>query len=117
VAGPGDETAAGVAGHGRMRASHADREQVIEALKVAFVDGRLTKDELGTLAGVALSPAGERQAARPGSPGSRRDQLPLPLPRACGPSSRLSRGHMLTDESRWTNRSRSSRGASARSSA
>jgi hypothetical protein len=32
--------------HGRFRASRADREQVIEVLKVAFVQGRLTKDEL-----------------------------------------------------------------------
>jgi hypothetical protein len=35
--------------------------------------------------------------------------------RACGPSSRRSRGHMLTRDSQWTNRSRSSRCASARS--
>ena len=32
--------------HGRFRASRADREQVIEVLKVAFVQGRLTKEEL-----------------------------------------------------------------------
>ena len=31
---------------GHLRASHADREQVIETLKAAFVQGRLTKDEL-----------------------------------------------------------------------
>src|SRR5437764_14257400 len=29
----------------RLRASHADREQMIGLLKVAFVHGRLTKDE------------------------------------------------------------------------
>src|SRR5947207_15785787 len=29
----------------RLRASHADREQVIGLLKAAFVHGRLTKDE------------------------------------------------------------------------
>jgi uncharacterized protein len=34
------------AGHGRLRASHADREQVIDTLKTAFADGRLDKDEL-----------------------------------------------------------------------
>jgi hypothetical protein len=38
-----------------MRASHADREQVIEALKDAFVHGRLTKDELDARAGQALT--------------------------------------------------------------
>ena len=32
-------------GHGQLRASHADREQVISSLKAAFVQGRLTKDE------------------------------------------------------------------------
>ena len=48
MAGPGDEVA-GARGRGRggLRASHADREQVIGALKAAFVQGRLTKDELG----------------------------------------------------------------------
>jgi hypothetical protein len=33
------------AGRGRLRASHADREQVIGTLKVAFVQGMLAKDE------------------------------------------------------------------------
>jgi Domain of unknown function (DUF1707) len=47
MAGPGDEIAAGSGARGRLRGSHADREQVIDALKVAFVDGRLTEDELG----------------------------------------------------------------------
>jgi hypothetical protein len=32
-------------GHDKLRASHADREQVINVLKAAFVAGRLTKDE------------------------------------------------------------------------
>jgi DUF1707 SHOCT-like domain len=45
VAGPGDEIAAGAGGRGRLRASHADREQVIEVLKAAFVHGRLDRDE------------------------------------------------------------------------
>ena len=43
MAGPGDERAA--AGRGHLLASHADRDQTIDALKVAFVQGRLTKDE------------------------------------------------------------------------
>ena len=30
---------------GRLRTSHADREQAIDVLKAAFVQGRLTKDE------------------------------------------------------------------------
>ena len=44
MAGPGDEMAekkkGGAAGRVPMRASHADREQVIEALKDAFAHGR-----------------------------------------------------------------------------
>ncbi len=34
-------------GRGRLRASHADRDRVIDLLKVAFMQGRLTKDEFG----------------------------------------------------------------------
>ena len=45
MAGPGDQTAAAPAGRSHLRASHADREQVIETLKAAFVQGRLAKDE------------------------------------------------------------------------
>jgi hypothetical protein len=46
MARPGDWIAPGGSGdHGRMRASHADREQVIGSLKAAFVQGRLDKDE------------------------------------------------------------------------
>jgi hypothetical protein len=37
--------AADAAGRGPIRASHADREQVIDVLKVAFVQGMLAKDE------------------------------------------------------------------------
>jgi Domain of unknown function (DUF1707) len=37
------------------RASDADREQVIGELKAAFVQGRLTKDELDTRACHALT--------------------------------------------------------------
>ena len=39
----------------RLRASHADREHVIDALKAAFVQGRLTKDELDTRIGQAFA--------------------------------------------------------------
>jgi hypothetical protein len=43
------------AGRDRIRAGHADREQVIEALKDAFVQGRLTRDELDARADRALA--------------------------------------------------------------
>jgi len=53
MAGPGDEMS--TAGRGRPRASHADREQVIDTLKTAFVQGLLTKDELDARVGQALA--------------------------------------------------------------
>ena len=37
--------------HGDLRASHDDREQAIGTLKTAFVQGRLTEEELGVRAG------------------------------------------------------------------
>jgi len=52
--GPGDEKAAGGLGRGHFRASHADRERVIAALKAAFIQGRLTKDEFDSRVGRAL---------------------------------------------------------------
>ena len=52
MTGPEDPAAAG---GDRLRAAHADREQVIEALKDAFVQGRLTRDELDVRAGRALA--------------------------------------------------------------
>jgi hypothetical protein len=55
TAGPWDPRAAGALNHGRLRASDADREQVIDALKVAFVQGRLTKDELDMRVGWAFA--------------------------------------------------------------
>jgi Domain of unknown function (DUF1707) len=53
AAGPGDQMAA-AKGRGHIRASDADREQVIDALKDAFVQGRLTRDEFGMRTGRAL---------------------------------------------------------------
>ena len=45
MAGLGDKMAAATPGRGRLRAGYADREQVVGALKVAYVEGRLTEDE------------------------------------------------------------------------
>jgi Domain of unknown function (DUF1707) len=53
--GPGDEMAAGAGGRAWMRASDADREQVIDVLKTAFVEGRLAKDELDLRVGQVLA--------------------------------------------------------------
>jgi len=56
MAGPGDEIAAAEGrSRGEFRASHADREQVIEVLKAAFVQGRLAKDEFDLRVGQAFA--------------------------------------------------------------
>jgi len=77
--GPADERAAP---RGGPRASDADREQAISALKIAFVHGRLAKDEFDARVGQALAsrthaelavitadipvdPVGVRPSARP----------------------------------------------------
>src|SRR5512146_2999562 len=54
TAGPGDDKAA-TGNHGHMRLSAADRERVIDVLKAAFVEERLTKDELDVRVGQAYS--------------------------------------------------------------
>jgi hypothetical protein len=51
--GPWDPVAA--ASRGRLRASDADREQVIDTLKAAFVQGLLTRDELDRRTARALA--------------------------------------------------------------
>jgi hypothetical protein len=55
MTGPGDELPAATAGCGRYRASDADRDQVIDVLKAAFVQGRLTKDEFDARVGATLA--------------------------------------------------------------
>jgi len=55
VTGPWDPARAGPPGRSRFLASDADREQAIDVLKIAFVHGVLTKDQLATRTGHALS--------------------------------------------------------------
>ncbi len=90
MTGPGDEIAAGTAGRGRLRASRAEREQAIEVLKAAFVQGRLAKDEFDARVGHALAsrtyaelaavtadiPAGLTGARPPGKPARARARPP-----------------------------------------
>jgi hypothetical protein len=52
---PGDDTAAATAGRGRLRASHSDREHVIDVLKAAFVQGMLAKDEFDMRVGLTFA--------------------------------------------------------------
>src|SRR5690242_2800726 len=54
--GPAGQTAAAPDDYGRMRTSHADREQAIDTLKAAYVQGRLTKGELDERLSRALVP-------------------------------------------------------------
>ena len=67
--------------HGRLRASHADREQVVDLLKAAFVQGRLTQDELDGRIGQALAARTYADLAAltadlPAGP----DRAPVPVP-------------------------------------
>jgi len=55
MTGPGDEMATLTSGYGRLRASRADREQVVDVIKAAFVQDGLTRDELDTRVGLALA--------------------------------------------------------------
>src|SRR5580692_8183441 len=78
MTGPADEIAAG---QGRWRASHADREQVVGDLQAAFVQGRLTADELDERVGQALAARTYAELAAvttdlPADP----DRAPVPVP-------------------------------------
>jgi hypothetical protein len=53
--GPEDRRTAAVSGRVHLRASQADREGVIDALKAAYVAGRLTEDELEARVGQAFA--------------------------------------------------------------
>jgi Domain of unknown function (DUF1707) len=78
---PQDPAAAGA---DRLRASHADREQVIEALKNAFMQGRLTGEELGARTGRVLTARtyAELDAVTADIPGAPRLDGPSALARA-----------------------------------
>ena len=80
-------------GHGRLRASDADREQVIETLKAAFVQGWLTRDQLGARAGQALRSRtyADLAAATDGIPARRPAPQGHPRSRWDAPGSRWAR--------------------------
>jgi hypothetical protein len=105
---PADETAAGAQRHARLRASAADREQVIEVLKVAFVQERITKDELDQRIGKVLAsrtyddldvlttdiPAGLTRA-RPAQPARRPDDSKKLIRRASAAAAGM--GFVMTE--------------------
>jgi len=82
MAGPGDQMAVAAAGRGDLRASHADREQTIDVLKAAFVQGRLTKDEFDARIGQTLGARtyGELAMVTVGLPARRPRVQPAPKP-------------------------------------
>ena len=55
MTGPGDEMVPAAGGPGDLRASHADRERVIDTVKAAFAQGQLTAGELDARVGQALT--------------------------------------------------------------
>ena len=80
--GPGDR--------GRLRACHADREQVIGTLQAAFAQGRLTRDEFGVRAGQALAARtyADLAALLADIPGAIRDVGDISRPPARAPAGR-----------------------------
>jgi len=67
MTGPQDPAAAG---GGQLRAGHADREQVIETLKDAFVHGRLSREEFDARTGQALAAFADLDAVTADIPGT-----------------------------------------------
>ena len=84
MSGLGDDRAVQPAGRGRLRASRADREQVIDTLKDAFVQGRLTRDEFDSRVGDVLASRTYADLAAltadlpPGPPPAKRPRQPIP---------------------------------------
>lgn len=76
--GPGEQMAA-TPDDGRLRSSRADREQVIDTLKAAFVQGRLTREEFGERVARALVPLTYAELA------TLTDDLPAGLTPAAAP--------------------------------
>ena len=93
MAGPGDERAPAAESRSHLRASHADRDQVVETLKAAFVQGMLAKDEFDLRVGQAFAsrtyaelavvtadiPAG-LTTARPPTPAQAHGEARIPRP-------------------------------------
>jgi hypothetical protein len=69
MAGSGDETVEGAGGRSYLRPPYADRERVIDALKSAFAQGRLTKVEFDLRIGQALAAYAELDALTADIPG------------------------------------------------
>jgi hypothetical protein len=86
MTGPGDEMAPRARDHGHLRASDADRAQVIDDLKAAYVDGLVTKDEFDTRVSQALASRTHAELALVTADLPAGQQRPKPAP---------ARGHAL----------------------
>jgi hypothetical protein len=86
---PHDPSVGWAAGGGHLRASDAERERVIDVLKDAFAQGRLTKGELARRAGQALESKTYADLARAtaGIPAGRAATVP-PRQHAAAPPAR-----------------------------
>src|SRR5436190_4604798 len=89
---PGDDMAADAAGRGRLRATRADREHVVDVLKAAFVQGRLTKNEFDMRVGQTFASRtyAELAALTADIPAGPADAAP-PRPAARRPMSNMAR--------------------------
>jgi hypothetical protein len=76
-------------GRGHLRTSRADREQVVDELQIAYVQGRLTKDELDARIGQALAARTYADLA-----GLTADLPPLPAARPARPDAPRARRGM-----------------------
>jgi len=83
MAGPAGEMAAGAGGGSRPRTPPAGREQVIDALKAAYVQGRLVQDEFELRVGKVLASYAELDAVTADIP-ARPAGAPPPQPGARG---------------------------------
>src|SRR6516162_692889 len=90
MAGQGDGFPGAAAGRGGFRASHADRDRVIDLLKAAFADGRLTRDEFDERLGQAFAARTYAELAaltadlHPGLAGAQLERSPAAPRRAVG---------------------------------
>lgn len=74
---------AGVEGDGNLPTSHIGREQMLDALKTAFVQGRLAKDEFDLRVGQVLAAYAELDSATADIPGGLAlARSPEPVPKS-----------------------------------
>jgi hypothetical protein len=96
--GPSDQGAADAATHGYLRASHADREHVLDVLKAAFVQGMLTKADLDARVGQTFASRtyGDLAAITADLPAGLTGEQPLRKPVPAQPPPRVNKPLLWT---------------------